>query len=168
MKRFGLLCLTLALALGVPLATVGTSNAAPGAVPKHGRDALPAAAAACWPEGTRLKKTTEGRVYLIGPGNALYWIHDPDSYNALWGNWDGILTVPDADFDACYHNGSRWLWYASLIKAPCCAAVYIYDYSYKALRHIVDWNTFTNKYHFDPSKITTGIVVNVDHDHPWT
>jgi hypothetical protein len=150
-------------AVAVALATAGLLSA--------GATASTAAAdeqAACWPEGTRLKKTTEGRVYLIGPRNRLYWVVDQDSYNGLWGSWDGILTVPDAAFDACYHNGSNRLQYASLIKAPCCPAVYIWDSSYGVLRHIKDWSTFTNKYHFDPAKIHTGVVVNVDHDRPWT
>jgi hypothetical protein len=158
----------LALGLALPLATAGTSVAAPKAVPAHNSSLSPASATACWPEGTRLKKTTEGRVYLIGPRNWLYWITDQDTYNALWGSWDGILTVPDAAFDACYHEGSRPLRGARLIKTSNNPAVYIYDSTLISWRHIVDWNTFTNKYHFDPAKIKLGNPAYVNDQMPWT
>ncbi|MDQ1023178.1 hypothetical protein QF035_000760 [Streptomyces umbrinus] len=154
------------MSLGIP-ASAAPTNTSPDAVSVQDTSLSPTAVAACWPEGTRLKKTTEGRVYLIGPGNTLYWIPDSRVYFNLWATWDGILTVPDRAFDECYRTPSTPLQAGRLSKESDSPAVYIYDNSNGGHRRIWDWNTFTNKYHFDPAAIQTALTINPA-PVPWT
>ncbi|MDH6455534.1 hypothetical protein RKD27_009322 [Streptomyces sp. SAI-126] len=158
-----------AMSLGPPASAAPTVPSGPSTTAAHtSADAVPVqvtapsptAAAACWPEGTRLKKTTEGRVYLIGPGNTLYWIPDTRVYFNLWATWDGLLTVPDAAFDACYSTPSLPLQAGRLAKESDNSAVYIYDNNKGGYRWIPTWDIFANKYHFDPAAIETVLVIN--------
>jgi len=162
------MCLALALGMGLTLTTAGVSTAAPEAVPAQGTSLSPTSAAACPGEGERVKKTTEGRVYVYarGPaGSTLYWIPDAAVYNNLWGSWDGIITLPDAQFDLCYPNPSRHLYNGHLVKRSN-GAVYIWDASMPRAdgrlgiyRWIPNWDIFANKYHFDPAKIQAAPAV---------
>ncbi|NGO08729.1 hypothetical protein G5C60_14210 [Streptomyces sp. HC44] len=158
MKRpFRFACLALALAIGLPLASAGVSTASSEAVPVQETSLSPTSATACvgWAQGTRVKKASESRIYVIGPDYYLYYIPSPTDYFNLWATWDGILTVPDSQFDACYNSGSIELSNARLVKASTSAAVYIWIGERGWYRQISDWSTFTNKYHFDPARIRT-------------
>jgi hypothetical protein len=156
------------MATGVALVTAGTGTASPATAPAQNNSAAPATALACPPEGTRFKVPGHGdTVFLIGPKGWQYQFLGVDQYSALWRTWDGIqfgwegcLTNPDVMFDV------------RLVQEPNNPTVYIYDASFDpgCYRPIVDWNSFTNKYHFDPEKIEVD-QIPFDHtctQHPWT
>jgi hypothetical protein len=111
------------------------------------------AAAACPGKGTRFIAAGRREVYLVGPGEfpnvtRLYWIWTEQDYFKLWGTWDGIATLPGVP--DCWSR-TYPMYDARLVKDPR-GAVYIWDPNL-LYRRIVDWATFTNIYHFDPSKI---------------
>ncbi|MDN3023983.1 hypothetical protein [Streptomyces sp. S.PB5] len=168
MNRLRRTCLALTVALGLPLATAGVSTAAAAnTASAQATSQSPTAAAACPGEGQRVKKASESRVYIVGPNlvgdsaSDLYYIPSATDYLNLYGTWDGIITLPDREFNTCFFNGSTDLTNAQLAKASNTAAVYIWVGELEAYFQIRDWNTFTNKYHFDPSKI--GPVVTNRH-----
>jgi hypothetical protein len=139
-------CLALALVAGSSLVTAGGATAAAG----PGRDS----AAACPGKGTRFVTGSGPEVYLVGPSHnpgvaRLYRVLDPAGYFALWASWDGIATLPGVL--NCW-SASYPLLDVHLVKAPGNPAVYIWDVN-EGFRWIVNWETFTNKYHFDPAKI---------------
>ncbi|WP_416971902.1 hypothetical protein [Streptomyces sp. 4F14] len=158
MKRLRRSCLALALALGLSLTTAGVSAAAPDS------------ALACPPEGTRFKTPTTGdRVFLVGPSSFLYYIPNRTDYFALWGSWDGIVTINRASCDKTEHALSN----ARLRQVPGFANVFIWDESWddfgqpNRYRWIQSWSIFTSKYHFDPAKI--GQVNSLTYSEPnWT
>lgn len=159
MKRLRRTCIALAFALGLPLTTAGVSTAAaPHSVPAQGTSLSATAAAACPGEGRRVKKASEARIYVLGPnvvGDAaseLFYIPSSTDYFNLYGTWD-YITLPDAEFDRCFHSGSIDLTNARLVKLPSFAPVYIWVGELGRYFKIKDWATFTNKYNFDPAKI---------------
>ncbi|MGX1913567.1 hypothetical protein ACWIID_32710 [Streptomyces phaeochromogenes] len=144
------------------LPAAGISSAAPEAVPAQspylGSSAGPSAVI-CPPPGSRIKKTTEGRIYVVARDYLLYWIPNETVYFNLWGSWGGITTLPDNEFDACWSSGSRALSNGHLVQTSS-GAVYIWDATVVsttgvlgAYRWIPSWDIFTNRYHFDPAEI---------------
>ncbi|MFF5010895.1 hypothetical protein ACFY3G_49940 [Streptomyces phaeochromogenes] len=159
MKRLRRMCLTLAFALALSLTTAGVSTAASGS------------AAACPAEGTRFKSPGYGdQVFLIGPESFLYSIPNQTVYFDLWGSWDGIQIH---DRNACIKSGPP-LRGGHLARPEGSPTVYIWDETFPepGYRHIVDWATFTAKYHFDPAAIkplpASVFEGRVLHLHPWT
>lgn len=151
------MCLALVMATGLSLVTVGAATASPAA-----------SAAACPAEGTRFIVPGLGpTVYLIGPKGWQYSVLDEAQYFRLWATWDGIET----GYVGCITNPSA-LYATYLAKRPGQPTVYIYDTSFNpdCFRPIPDWNTFANKYHFDPAKIREESVPEglVCRQHPWT
>lgn len=158
------MCFALALGLGLSLTSAGVSTAAPEAV------------AACpTEEGMRFKTPATGdRVHLVGPKGFLYYIPNSTIYFKLWGSWDGIVT---ADLSSCGKvpqplNQTSWT-NSMLAKTADSDAVYIWDETWPvdSYRHIVSWDVFTTKYHFDPAKIEERYAWEINPklpDHPWT
>ncbi|MCF1599514.1 hypothetical protein [Streptomyces muensis] len=171
MNRLRRTGLTLALALGLSLATAGVSAASPEAAPGQKASASTRAAVICPGQGQRVKKENEGRVYVVARGYILYWIPNSTVYFDLWGSWDGVVTLPKDTFDACFTNPSRPLNNGHLVKEHDNDAVYIWDGSYGKYRQIASWWTFTEKYHFDPAEIDVKpdiLQSSVDLNNPWT
>jgi hypothetical protein len=168
MKRLHRACLILAMAAGLPVVAAGAVSAAPAGPVMW--NASVAQAASCPPEGTRFTVPGHGNpapVYLIGPKGWQYQIANSTQYFRLWGTWDGILS----GFEGCLTNPSL-MSDAKLVRVSSGPSVYIWDSSFNdpCYRQIIDWNTFTNKYHFDPAKIQVvaaldGLVCDLD---PWT
>jgi hypothetical protein len=101
-------------------------------------------------------------VYLVGPSeyagvSRLFLIYDDKTYLRLWGTWDGIATLPGA-----LNCWSRYwtLGQARLARTPS-GAVFLFDDSL-GWRWIVDWATFTTKYHFNPAKIGQASQSTID------
>lgn len=168
MKRLRRICLALVMATGLSLVSAGAVTASPAASPARNSSAAPSTALACPPEGTRFKVPGLGpTVYLIGPKGWQYSILDEAQYFRLWPTWDGILT----GFVGCITNTSS-MYITYLVKRPSEPTVYIYDTSFSpaCYRPIVDWNTFINKYRFDPLKIRNETVPenSVCRQHPWS
>jgi hypothetical protein len=164
-KRLSRMCLALVMTTGLSLVTAGAVAASPAASPAQNDSR---AAAACPPEGTRFKVPGLGpTVYLIGPKGWQYSIVDEAQYFRLWATWDGIQT----GWVGCVTNPSA-LYASYLVKRSNEATVYIFDTSFNpdCYRPIVDWNTFANKYHFDPAKIRVETVPEgtICRQHPWT
>ncbi|MDQ0955860.1 hypothetical protein QFZ24_009869 [Streptomyces phaeochromogenes] len=178
MKRLRRMCLALVLGAGLILPAASASTAAPEAVTTHSTSlastASPSAAAACPGQGTRVKKASEGRVYVVARDNRLYWIPDETVYFDLWGSWDGIVTLADSAFDACWNTPSYHLRSGHLVRIPD-GAIYIWDATVRAIngqlgayRWIPTWEIFANKYHFDPAAAVPIPTVSQYTDYNWT
>ncbi|MEA5365553.1 hypothetical protein VA596_38925 [Amycolatopsis sp., V23-08] len=144
MKRlFSRVCLVLGLALTTAAVAVPVA------------DAGPASAAACPAKGTRFVTGTGPTVYLVGPSHdpsvsRLYVIPDPATYRALWGDgWEGIVTLPNVL--NCWSR-SYSLSGAYLTRVIGTEAVFIWDGN-EGFRHIVNWDTFANRYRFSAAMI---------------
>ncbi|WP_406490580.1 hypothetical protein OHB06_00870 [Streptomyces sp. NBC_01604] len=150
--------LALALGLCLSLAAPGVSTAAPETVPTQHASLSAADAAACPAQGQRYKTSaTADKVFLVGPGNEIFWIPNQTVYRNLWADDSGIGT-------AHWSCAESWTQMdnAELVKSSSSGAVYIWDRweyamgGYGSWRRIANWTaTFINKYHFDPSKIRT-------------
>lgn len=165
MKRLRRICLAMVMATGLSLITVGAVTASPAASPARNNSGAPAAT--CPPEGTRFQVPSQGNtVYLIGPKGWRYHILDEAQYHRLWRTWDGIQTGSLS----CIVNAST-MYATYLAKRPSEPHVYIYDTSFDppCFRHIVDWDTFANKYKFDPEMIRVeSVPAAYVCNHPWT
>lgn len=152
-----------AKAAAVDVAASGASSPAPGTAPKAtgGQPAdspALAAAATCPAQGSRIKTSSNARVYLVGPGNILYFFNDSTEYFALYSSYSGIKTVSQTVMDACHaqsYDGSGWeLAGTELIKPSGTPDVYIYDYFFGGWRWITSQSVF-DTYGFASSKIVT-------------
>ncbi|MFJ7215017.1 hypothetical protein [Amycolatopsis sp. NPDC098790] len=157
-RRLGLALLT-AVVAGLPLV----------AGPAAAADRVGATEAACPPEGTRFQDSGDPTVYFIGPKGFKYFIPNETVYFNLWGSWQGIQPGPSG----C--GGEFWgLTNGHLAKTATSDSVFVWDETFApdCYRRVVDWATFTTKYHFDPAKIQTRdasyISPRVCPEHPWT
>lgn len=149
--RRAVLALTGAVLVGgLITATSGSASAAP--APKA------AAATTCPAQGHRIKDSSSATVYLVGPGNRLYFFPDSSDYFGLYSSYSGITTVSGSVVDACYAQ-SQWVAYglvnARLDKVNGTPDVYIYDASYGAngeFRWVTSQSVF-DRYGFASSKI---------------
>lgn len=46
-------------------------------------------------DGKRVMNTGTGEVFFIWNGGLRSWVPDPDTYNLIFANWDGILGMTD-------------------------------------------------------------------------
>ncbi len=158
LRRCFALASALALVAGLSLA------AAPAAAADE------ATVAVCGPEGTRFQDADDPTVYFIGPRGFRYFIPDQIVYFNLWGTWDGIQRGPAG----CGGGEFLPLTNGHLAKTATGDSVFVWDETFTpgCYRHVVDWATFTTKYHFDPAKIQTRaasyISPRVCVEHPWT
>jgi hypothetical protein len=152
------------------IATAGLTPAAMAATPTAAKpgniynEAAPAArkaqaaAATCPAQGHRIKVSSDPTVYLVGPGNVLYYFPDSTDYFGLYTSYNGISTVSTGVRDACFaqspDSSAYALTNAHLDKLSGTPDVYIWDAAYGTFRWITSQSVF-NRYEFASSKIQT-------------
>jgi len=164
--RRAFLALLLASGLSLTMDTIATASSQ--ASPVQNISLTATSAAGCPAEGTRFKVPGQGdMIFFIGPKGFKYYIPDPTVYFQLWGSWDGVVGGVQgcSGLFAPLTNG-----HLAKLSDPNAPAVYIWDASWPvdSYRHIVDWATFTTKYHFDPAKIRMQSTISPFIDAPWT
>lgn len=118
-----------------------------------------ASAAACPAPGHRIKTSSSATVYLVGPGNVLYFFADSAEYFGLYSSFNGITTVSDSALDACWTQSPSSTAYelpGVLIKTSSSPKVYIADPAYAGGWRWITSQSVFNTYGFDSSKILTG------------
>ena len=135
-------------ALKAPAATATTGAATTGAT----------AATACPAQGLRIKVSSDPTVYLVGPGNVLYYFPNSTDYFGLYSSYSGISTVSTGVRDACFAQSPGAYAYplsnARLDKLSGTPDVYIWDAAYGTFRWITSQSVF-DRYGFASSKIVT-------------
>lgn len=114
----------------------------------------PAASSAntvCPVPGQRFKTPHHDRVYLVGPGNRLYYVPDATVYFNLWDDWNGVAVVSASVFADCAWDEARELANGFLARVGGSSQAYIWDAWY-GYRPITDRAVF-DKYGFSETKI---------------
>jgi len=99
--------------------------------------------------GQRLQKPGHGEVYLIDDDGTKRWIPDPETYNNLFRDENGI--VPDTELDNI-DDGPRISHGALLAKDPGTAPIWFIDHE----QHLKRWITSPaamDKFYFTWDKI---------------
>jgi hypothetical protein len=117
-----------------------------------------ASAATCPAPGHRIKVSSSATVYLVGPGDVLYFFTDSSEYFGLYSSFNGITTVSDSVLDACWARSNSYAYELPglLIKTSSNPKVYIADPAYAGGWRWITSQSVFNTYGFDSSKILTG------------
>ncbi|MFE6620213.1 helix-turn-helix domain-containing protein [Streptomyces sp. NPDC057740] len=107
----------------------------------------------CPVPGQRFKTPHHDRVYLVGPGNRLYYVPDATVYFNLWDDWNGVAVVSDRVFADCAWDEAHELANGLLARVSGGSRAYIWDAWY-GYRLITDRTVF-EKYGFSETKIQT-------------
>ncbi|MFI6009569.1 helix-turn-helix domain-containing protein [Streptomyces sp. NPDC051243] len=107
----------------------------------------------CPAPGQRFKTPTDDRVYLVGPGNRLYYLPDATVYFNLWNDWNGVAVISGGVFADCAWDEARELANAFLARTGRGSRTYIWDawYGYRLIpnRAVLD------RYGFSEARIQT-------------
>ncbi|WP_063807272.1 helix-turn-helix domain-containing protein [Streptomyces caeruleatus] len=107
----------------------------------------------CPVAGQRFKTPHHDRVYLVGPGDRLYYVPDATVYFNLWDDWNGVAVVSDSVFADCAWDEAHELANGLLARVSGDSRAYIWDAWY-GYRLITDRTVF-DKYGFSAAKIQT-------------
>lgn len=107
----------------------------------------------CPVPGQRFKTPHHDRVYLVGPGDRLYYVPDAIVYFNLWDDWNGVAVVSDSVFADCAWDEAHELANGLLARVSGGSLTYIWDAWY-GYRLIADRTVF-DKYGFSAAKIQT-------------
>ncbi|MCF1598892.1 peptidoglycan-binding protein, partial [Streptomyces muensis] len=105
----------------------------------------------CPVPGQRFKTLHHDRVYLVGPGNRLYYVPDATVYFNLWDDWNGVAVVSGSVFADCAWDEAHELANGFLAREGGSSRAYIWDAWY-GYRPIPDRAVF-DKYGFSETKI---------------
>lgn len=107
----------------------------------------------CPAPGQRFKTPYDDRVYLVGPGNRLYYVPDATIYFNLWDDWNGVAVVSAGVFADCAWDEARELANAFLARRSGSSRAYLWDawYGYRLITN----RTAFDKYGFSERKIQT-------------
>ena len=106
--------------------------------------------------GLRVKLPTQPQIYLIDPDGYRRWIPNPDTYNNLFRDWNGVVTDIDINEIA---EGSALTDGAVLVRGSNSAPVYLVSNS---MRRWVTSPAAMDKYHFNWNRVYVVPPVLVD------
>jgi hypothetical protein len=115
--------------------------------------------------GLRVKLPNRPEIYLIDPDGYRRWIPNPETYNNLFRDWNGVVTDINIDQIAL---GSQLTYGAVLARAVNSAPVYIVS---NGMKRWITSPAVMDKYHFNWSRVYVVPHVLVDfipHGANWT
>jgi hypothetical protein len=97
--------------------------------------------------GVRMKLPNDPAIYLIDPDGYRRWIPDPETYNNMFRNWDGVIVDIDVNDIAVASQLSHG---ALLIKASSSAPVYLLS---NGIKRWITAPEVMDKYYFSWDRI---------------